>query len=65
MDYYRLLEYLQDTIYPMMQDMYSVQQSIDTALGVVLQLVRFGLVIGSFALLWFFASKFVQSILYK
>ena len=65
MDYYSLLEYLQDTVYPMMQDMFSVQQSIDSALSVVLQLLRFGVVIGFFAFLWFLVSKFVQSILYK
>lgn len=65
MDYYRLLEYLQDTIYPLMEDMQATQESIDAALSVVLQLLRFGVVIGFFALLWFLVSKFLHSLLYK
>lgn len=57
--------YLRNTIYPLLQSMFSVQQSIDSAVALVLELLRFGVVIGLFAFLWFFASKFVQTILYK
>ncbi len=48
-----------------MEDMQATQESIDAALSVVLQLLRFGVVIGFFALLWFLVSKFLHSLLYK
>jgi hypothetical protein len=58
-DYDRqIYQLLESEIYPILQNIYEV-------LGDISQWVICGLIIGFMAFLWFFLSKFIQSILYK
>lgn len=61
----QVYNYLRNNIYPILQDLNVGMDKIVASLQFIVPLLRFGVVIGFFALLWFFASKFVQTILYK